>query len=82
LIFSADDYDAEIEITASDNWQTMVIPANKFINRANQKRMGKWENIAALHLKPKVGADMTKVVFAQFKWEVPDKSAAKSNQAP
>jgi hypothetical protein len=28
------------------------------------------------------GADMTKVVFAQFKWEVPDKSAAKSNQAP
>jgi len=69
LLFSADDYEAEIEITASDQWQAMVLPANKFINRATHKRMGSWKNIAALHLKPKAGADLTKVVFAQFYWK-------------
>ena len=41
LIFSADDYDAEIEIAASDSWQETVIPANKFINRFNRKPLAR-----------------------------------------
>ncbi|MCX7010883.1 MAG: prolyl oligopeptidase family serine peptidase [Kiritimatiellaeota bacterium] len=69
LLFSADNYEAEIEITASDRWQELALPANKFIHRATHKRMGSWQNIAALHLKPKAGADLTKVVFAQFHWK-------------
>jgi len=75
LIFSGDDYDAVVQIPASDNWQEMVIPASKFINPANQHKMGSWKTIAALHLKPKTGSDITKVVFAQFKWVVPNKPA-------
>ena len=81
LIFSADDYDAEIQVTASDNWQEMVVPANKFINRINQHRMGSWKYVAAIHLKPKGNADITKVVFAQFKWVVSRNPAAKQNDA-
>jgi len=81
LIFSADDYDAEIEITASDRWQAVVIPTNKFINRINRKPMASWKSIAAIRLKPKAGADITKVVFAQFKWVVSDNSAARKKDA-
>ena len=81
LIFSADDYDAEIEITASDSWQAMVIPTDKFINRINRKPMASWKSVAAIHLKPQAGADITKVVFAQFNWAVSDNPAAKKNDA-
>jgi len=77
LIFSGDDYNAEIAITASDNWQDMVIPANKFIHRNNHQPLGSWKNVAALHLAPKAGADITKVVLARFQWVVPGNPAGR-----
>ena len=79
LIFTADSCDGEIEITASDSWQEMVIPADKLINRFNQKPMANWESVGKIQLKPKANADMTKVLFAQFKWVVPDNPAARKN---
>ena len=81
LIFSTGDYDAEIEITASDNWQEMVLPTNKFINRINQHRLASWKDVAALHLEPKAGSDITKVVLAQFRWVISGKPTAKKNAA-
>ena len=41
--------------------------------------MGSWKNVAAIHIKPKAGADITKVVFAQFKWVVSGNPATRKN---
>ncbi|MEI6236213.1 MAG: hypothetical protein WCT04_24420 [Planctomycetota bacterium] len=46
----------------------MHIPANNLINPTNQKRLTSWKGVTAIHLKPKADADITKVLFAQFKW--------------
>jgi len=71
LIFSAGDYSGEIEITASDEWQEMVIPKEKLLNRNNLKvSMSNWDNIGSIQFKAKVGSDISKVLFAQFKWKV------------
>lgn len=71
LIFAADDYSGEIEITASDKWQEMLIPRGKLFNRHNQTMsMPNWEKAGNISFKPKAGSDITKVLFAQFKWVV------------
>ncbi|MFT5526227.1 MAG: dienelactone hydrolase [Pirellulaceae bacterium] len=71
LVVTADGYDYEVEITASDHWQEMLLPASKFISRATQKRMGSWKTTTAVHFKPKSDSDITKVLFAQFNWVAP-----------
>jgi len=71
LILTADDCDGEIEITASDKWQELVIPAKRLIKRSKQKPMANWESVGQLRLKPKSGSDITRVLFAQFKWVTP-----------
>jgi hypothetical protein len=71
LIFTAGDYSGEIEITASDTWQEMVIPKQKLFNRHNPKAtLQNWEKVSTISFKPKAGADITKIIFAQFKWVV------------
>ena len=61
-------YQADIEMTASDDWQTMVVPADTLINIHNKQPMGDWSHAASVRIKPKAGMDITKVVFADFKW--------------
>jgi dienelactone hydrolase len=70
LILSANDYnDLELAITASDTWQDMVIPVNQLIHRFDKKpRLKDWSEVGNLHFKPKPGSDITKVLFAEFKW--------------
>jgi len=58
----------ELEITASDNWQEMVLPAEKLLSTSNQQPMKSWTGTDSLRLMPKPGSDITKVVFAGFKW--------------
>ena len=71
LIISAGDYIGEIEITASDEWQEMTLPKEKFFNRHNAKStLPNWSNVASIDFKPKAGADITKILFANFKWVV------------
>jgi hypothetical protein len=66
---NADDHNSsEIEITASDCWQDITTPASKLINRFNQKPLKDWSEIGKLNLQPKPGSDLTKVIFADFKW--------------
>jgi dienelactone hydrolase len=65
-------YDAQIEITASDDWQSMVIPAGRLINRHNSSQMKDWSDTVSIQLKPKPGMDITKVIFAEFKWVMPE----------
>ena len=70
LILSANDYyDAEIEITASDEWQEIEIDADKLIFRFDKKGILKdWSEAGRIYFKPKQGSDITKVIFAEFKW--------------
>ena len=80
LILTAGSFETEIEITAAeDSWRDMLLPANKLINPTNQKHLASWKSVTAIHLKPKAGADITKVLFAQFKWVVSGESSTKKN---
>ena len=72
LIFTAGDYSGELGITASDNWQEMVIPRDKLFNKHNQKEtLSDWGKVGKISFVPKAGSDITKIVFAQFKWVTP-----------
>ena len=55
----------------------MQIPASKLLNPTNQKRLASWKGVTAIQLKAKTYADITKVLFAQFKWLILDQPAAK-----
>ncbi|MBL7107399.1 MAG: prolyl oligopeptidase family serine peptidase [Phycisphaerae bacterium] len=69
LIFTAaDHYEGEIEITASDDWQEMIIDSNQLLNRFNKQALKDWSNVGKIQFKPKAGSDITKVIFAEFKW--------------
>lgn len=69
VIFTAADHNSvELEITASDDWQEMTIAAERLINRHNQKPMSNWSSVGKIHFLPKQGSDLTKVIFADFKW--------------
>jgi hypothetical protein len=57
-----------IEITASNDWQTMVIHPNELGN-AHGAKLDDWSKVGKIELRPKPGADITKVVFANFKWK-------------
>jgi hypothetical protein len=69
LILTAANYnECELDITASDNWQEIVVPAAKLINKFSKQPMKDWSGVGNIHFKPGPGADITKVVFAEFKW--------------
>ena len=61
---------ADLDITASDEWQTMVIRADQLKRKVHNFPLADWSEVSSLAIKPKPGADITKVVFAQFKWLV------------
>lgn len=70
VIFSAGDYSREIEITASDTWQEMSISKEKLMSRYNPKAaLPSWENLGKIQFNAKAGADITKVIFADFRWK-------------
>jgi len=59
-----------LEITASDEWQEMVVPAARMISKFDQKPMKDWSVVGNLQIQPKAGSDLTKVLFAEFRWVV------------
>lgn len=69
VVLTAADYNStELEIAASDEWQEMTIAPERLINRFNQKPMADWSSVGKIHFLPKEGSDLTKVIFADFKW--------------
>lgn len=69
VVLTAADYNSvELEITASDDWQEMKIAPERLINRFNQKPMTDWSSVGKIHFLPKAGSDLTKIIFADFKW--------------
>jgi len=69
LVLTAGDYsEGEIGITASDKWQELVVRADQLINRFSKQPMKDWAQVGKIHLRPKAGSDITKVIFAEFRW--------------
>ena len=68
VLTAADHNSAEIAITASDDWQEMVVPAGKLTNRFSKQPMKDWTAVGKIAFTPKQGSDITKVIFAEFKW--------------
>jgi dienelactone hydrolase len=68
LILTANDFSGEIEITAADAWQSMVVQAGQLARGTNKEPMKDWSTVGRLRFAPKAGSDMTKVIFAEFKW--------------
>ena len=64
-------FSSDIEITASDEWQSMILPAHQ-LKHANGSAMGEWSDVKKIEIKPKPGSDITKVVFAEFQWMAPE----------
>lgn len=69
VILTAADHNAvELEITASDHWQEMTIDPGRLVNRFSRKPMSDWSGVGKIHFLPKERSDLTKVIFADFKW--------------
>lgn len=67
----------DLDITASDEWQTMVIRAEQLKRKVHNFPLGDWSEVTSLTIKPKPGADITKVVFANFRWGATDLTGIK-----
>jgi dienelactone hydrolase len=70
VILNASNYHStEVAITASDEWQELVVPAALLISRFSQKPLKDWSQVGEISLLPKAGSDLTKVLFADFRWK-------------
>ena len=70
LILTVDHrYVKEIEITASNEWQSMLIPAAELVNKHHKNSLRSWSEITSINIRPQAEMDITKVIFAQFKWK-------------
>ena len=69
LTFVAENhYEGTIEITASDDWQKMIIDRKTLLNRFSKKPLSGWEKVSRIRFLPKDGSDITKVIFSEFRW--------------
>ena len=76
-----DQFAAEIEITASNDWQSIKIPASRLISKSNGSPFRDWSKLASLRIRPKHGSDITQMVFVDPKWEGGAKTPAPSPNA-
>ena len=67
-----------LEITASNEWQSLRLPASGLINQHSQQAMTSWSDTKTVSIKPVEGSDITQIIFADFEWGEP----AKTVQAP
>ena len=68
VLLANDKFEAEIEITANDNWQEMAVKARQLKNRSDKRPLDDWAKVEKIGFMPKAGSDLTKVIFSQFKW--------------
>lgn len=72
---AAHQYVTSLEITASDDWQEMVVPADRMRHGISGQRLKNWTEVGSLEIRPGKGADLTRIVFADFRWV--DRNAAR-----
>ena len=73
IILDGSRFRTEIEITASNDWQTLEIPAERLRFGGVHGPLSKWSDVNTITLQPKPGSDITKVVFAEPTWKIPSK---------
>jgi len=61
-------YAQRLEITASDDWQIMQLPASSLIHRHSKLGMTAWSGTQSMAIKPAPGSDITQIIFADFEW--------------
>jgi hypothetical protein len=59
-------FTTELEITASNDWQRMTLPAKQLISHG--VGLSDWSVADSMGIMPKPGSDITKVIFAEFEW--------------
>lgn len=67
-------FEFDLNITASDVWQTMTVNAEQLKHKKHGHSLADWSEVTDMRIAPKPEADITKVVFAKFKW-VADRNA-------
>ncbi len=61
-------FEKRLQITASDEWQRMRVPAEDLVSTRNQQTMSSWSDTQMVELKPAPGSDITQIIFADFEW--------------
>ncbi|MFM8981564.1 MAG: hypothetical protein ACKOLA_01420, partial [Spartobacteria bacterium] len=74
VILDASRFKTEIEITASDEWQTLEIPAERLRYLGTHDPLKSWSTVDTIAILPKPGSDITKIVFADPTWKVAGKN--------
>jgi dienelactone hydrolase len=82
LLNASNYHSTELAITASDGWQEIVVPAATLTNRFSQRPLKDWSEIGEISFLPKAGADLTKVLFADFRWKPAPKTEAPATEKP
>ena len=59
-------FTTELDITASNDWQSMTLPAKQLLSHG--AGLSDWSVADSMGIMPKPGFDITKVIFAEFKW--------------
>ena len=71
LVTAGGVYRAEVEVTASDEWQEMRLAAARFHAPEGGRSLPDWSGAGSMELKPKPGSDLTKVLFGEMRWVKP-----------
>jgi len=72
LVVAAGNFAGEIEIPASDAWQSQSIDPSVLVRKGGTEPMKEWASVSSLHFGPAAGSDITKVIFAEFRWMPPE----------
>ena len=68
-----DNFSSEIEITASNDWQTILIHPEQFrLGGTGPDTIKRFDLVKSIALKPKNGSDITKMFFTDIKWKTPE----------
>ena len=59
-------FTTDLEITAANDWQSMTLQAKELISHG--VGLGDWSVADSIGIMPKADSDITKVIFAEFKW--------------
>ena len=61
----------DIDITAADTWQTKTLKIDQLKFRNDGGSLGDWSEVKKIEIRSQEGSDLSKVVFARFKWTTP-----------
>ncbi len=69
IIDAGRNFKAQIDLPASPDWQSMTIPASRLLLAGNGEPLSDWSDATTIGIKPAPEKNMTKVIFADIKWE-------------